>query len=267
MRWCRLILLASRWARRRPAGRGRRCRERERGLRLHLGGDRGGRASRSGSRPKVAATAPAGRRERPDWSAPCSRSAHRGVRRAGARAIVILPSRYDGSSRWRDGGSEWRVAFAADGRATQVEVPEAELAGARAGSRAAAGRAGPGLAGACRHRPRCAGQPARRPELRRRGRSGSSSTARRPTPAAELACTVSGQLLAGASRAWRERSRSAEAEREPWRVWLRSGVPCDGLVAGAAGGADAVRHGHGTARQRRRHRPPPDRRAAMLPHR
>ena len=47
-------------------------------------------------------------------------------RRDGER---YLPSRYDGRSEWRDGGSQWRVAFAADGRATQIEVPADDLAG------------------------------------------------------------------------------------------------------------------------------------------
>ena len=47
-------------------------------------------------------------------------------RRDGER---YLPSRYDGRSAWRDGGSQWRVAFAADGRATQIEVPADDLAG------------------------------------------------------------------------------------------------------------------------------------------
>jgi len=42
-------------------------------------------------------------------------------------------------------------------------------------------------------------------------------------PQAELACTVSIRLLAGASRQWRERSAS-EADREPIRIWLQRGA-------------------------------------------
>ena len=141
-------------------------------------------------------------------------------RREGDR---FLPSRFDGSSRWRDGGSEWRVAFAADGRATQVEVPEADLAarepvpevlqvGPDPASLAltAIVRAAPGS------------------QLDGQSFDGRRSVrvaldCEEADAGADVACTVSGQLLAGASRTWRERSRG-EAEREPWRVWLRSGV-------------------------------------------
>ena len=38
------------------------------------------------------------------------------------------PTAYTGRSEWRDGGSRWRVAFASDGRVSQVEVPPEDLA-------------------------------------------------------------------------------------------------------------------------------------------
>jgi hypothetical protein len=47
-------------------------------------------------------------------------------------------------------------------------------------------------------------------------------------PTTELGCTISGRLLAGASRSWRNRDPS-DAEREPWRVWLRPGLQGQGF--------------------------------------
>ena len=146
-------------------------------------------------------------------------------RRDGER---YLPSRYDGRSEWRDGGSQWRVAFAADGRATQIEVPADDLAGREPVPEAL--RVGPdpaslALAAIARAAP---GHPPGRPELRRPSRGPRRARLRRCGRRDDLACTVSGRLLAGASRAWRERSQG-ETEREPWRVWLRTGVHGDGF--------------------------------------
>jgi Protein of unknown function (DUF3108) len=148
-------------------------------------------------------------------------------RREGER---YLPSLYGGQSRWRDGGSQWRVVFAEDGRATTVEAPaddlgERELVPTelRVGpdpaslALAAIARAAPGI--------RLDGQSF---DGRRATRVELSCDAAPAAGTAELACTISGRLIAGASRRWRERSPS-EAEREPWRVWLREGVHGDGF--------------------------------------
>ena len=146
-------------------------------------------------------------------------------RRDGER---YLPSRYDGRSDWRDGGSQWRVAFAADGRATQIEIPADDLAGREPVPEAL--RVGPDPASLA-----LAAIARAAPGIRLDGQSFDGRRAVRIELACadvdattDLACTVSGRLLAGASRAWRERSQG-EAEREPWRVWLRTGVHGDGF--------------------------------------
>ena len=153
-----------------------------------------------------------------------SRGASEGRREEGRFA----PRRYEGSSEWREGKSAWRVAFGPDGRATSVDVPDADrderepvpvglqvgpdpaslalvaIAAAEPGLRLSAGsfdgRRAIGFSLEC-------GGLAPDP-------SGNGS---------ELACNVSGRLLAGASRRWRERNPNDE-EREPVRVWLRQGV-------------------------------------------
>ena len=150
---CGLILLAFVGMRRRPAGRGRRCREHDRRLRLQLGGARRGPASRSGSRPTAAATAPAGRPARPGWSAPCSRSARRARAEGRREGDRFLPSRYRrpqrvARRRQRSGASPSpptagprRSRCRRTDLAEREPVPEALQVGP-----------GPRLAGACRHR-------------------------------------------------------------------------------------------------------------------
>lgn len=135
------------------------------------------------------------------------------------------PASFTGHSTSRDGSRRWRVAFAADGRATSVDLTSDDLAerdpvpkelqvAPDPGSLAltATHRAEPGLRLAARsfdgrrafgYDLACAGEAAGAP----------------PT---ELACTISTRLLAGASRRWRERPPS-DADREPLRVWLRRG--------------------------------------------
>jgi hypothetical protein len=138
------------------------------------------------------------------------------------------PDHYDGSSAWRDGGSQWRVAFAPDGRATQIDVPADDLAGREPVPEAL--KVGPDPASLALS---AIAQAA--PGARLDGQSFDGRRAVRVELAcadadadADLACTLSGRLLAGASREWRERAQG-QTEREPWRVWLRAGVHGQGL--------------------------------------
>lgn len=138
------------------------------------------------------------------------------------------PERYGGRSNWRDGGSQWRVAFAADGQATQIEVPPDDLAGREPVPEAL--RVSPDPASlALSAIARAA------PGARLDGQSFDGRRAVRieldcaeVQAGTDLACTVSGRLLAGASRERREHTQDA-AEREPWRVWLRTGVHGEGF--------------------------------------
>lgn len=137
----------------------------------------------------------------------------------------FLPMSFDGRSSWRDGGSQWRVAFAADGRATQIEVPAEDRAGREPVPQAL--QIGPDPASlALSAIARAA------PGARLDGQSFDGRRAVRlelacaeAQPSAELPCTISGHLLAGGSH---DRPRH-ESERQPWRVWLREGVHGDGF--------------------------------------
>jgi hypothetical protein len=155
----------------------------------------------------------------------------------GARAgSAFLPREYHGRSRWRDGGGgAWRVVFGGDGRADEVEVPADELAerepvpaalqvgpdpAALALSAIAAVRPGARMAASSFD-----GKRAVRFVLACGGEADGGASAE-PT---EVACTVEGRLVAGASRRWRERSSADAREAEPVRVWLRRGLREDGF--------------------------------------
>lgn len=135
------------------------------------------------------------------------------------------PARFAGRSVWRDGERRWQVEFGPNGRASAIEVPAEDLAerepvphelrvGPDPASLAltAIRRAEPGLRLSAR------GFDGRRVfgfDLACAGASGAP-------PPRELACSVWTELLAGASRRWRDRSRGDGAP-EPVKVWLRRG--------------------------------------------
>ncbi len=140
----------------------------------------------------------------------------------------FLPSRYDGRSAWRDGGSQWRVAFASDGQAVDVQVPAEDVADRDPVPERL--RVGPDPASLA-----LAAIAQAAPGVRLDGHSFDGRRAVRVQlacadvdVAADLACTISGQLLAGGSREWRNRTGD-EPAREPFRVWLRTGVHGDGF--------------------------------------
>ena len=140
----------------------------------------------------------------------------------------FVPTAFGGQSTWRDGGSQWQVAFAPDGRATRVEVPPEDLAEREpvpVELRVAPDPASLALAAIERAAP----------GVRMDGQSFDGRRSVRlelscgePDATAELACTISSRLVAGGSHEWRERTRT-EPPREPVRVWLREGVHGDGF--------------------------------------
>jgi hypothetical protein len=153
-----------------------------------------------------------------------SEGASRGLRQDG----VLRPGDFEGRSAWRDGGGFWRVVFGPDGRAERVEVPPEDVAerepvpeGLRVGPDPAT-LALTALAVA-------------RPQARLSATSFDGKRAVRyalacDAPAggaAELPCTIEAELLAGASRRWRD--RRTQERRPPVRVWLRPGIRDGGL--------------------------------------
>jgi hypothetical protein len=151
-------------------------------------------------------------------------------------AMRPRPEYYQVTSRRRDENDRWAVRFGADGRAIQVDMPleerlEREPVPAAlqvapdplALALAAIGSAGPGakLTGASFDGKRA---------LRLEGACAEDLVALAEAPpggaaAAEegLACSVDGELAAGASRRWKGRSMRDE-DRRPVAVWLGRGI-------------------------------------------
>jgi Protein of unknown function (DUF3108) len=160
----------------------------------------------------------------------------------GARsAAQAMPQRYRAGSTRRDESRSWAVTFDTDGRAIEIELPQQDLADREpvpeelrvapdplALMLGAIGRAAPGvrLTGmsfdgkrAVRYELACAQELAPVPD-------------KPPAAAAAgqdaLACTVDGELAAGASRRWGKRSMRNE-ERDPATVWLARGLAGSGF--------------------------------------
>ncbi|MFO1049297.1 MAG: DUF3108 domain-containing protein [Geminicoccaceae bacterium] len=142
-----------------------------------------------------------------------------------ADGMEYRPTQFAGRSSWRDGERRWRVEFAPNGRAAVVEVPAEDLTerepvphelqiGPDPASLAltAIRRASPGLR-----------LSARSFDGRRAfGFALACAEASGAAPASELACSISTELLAGASLRWREGSRD-DGARHPLTVWLQRG--------------------------------------------
>ena len=149
---------------------------------------------------------------------------------ARGRGGAFLPREYTGRSRWRDGDRAWRVVFSGDGRAAEVEVPADELAerepvppDLRVGPDPAA-LALTAIAAAKPGARMVAGSFDGKRAVRFALACGDAAASDRGGAGpAEIACTVESELLAGASRRWRERSPDAR-EAEPARIRLRQGV-------------------------------------------
>ena len=135
------------------------------------------------------------------------------------------PTRFAGRSSWRDGERRWRVEFAANGRAAIVEVPAEDLTEREPVPREL--QIGPDPASLALTAIRRA-----EPDLRLSARSFDGrrafdfelacSEATAAAAAGELVCSIRSELLAGASRRWREGSRG-DGRRDPVTVWLRRG--------------------------------------------
>jgi hypothetical protein len=152
-------------------------------------------------------------------------------------AMRPVPQYYQVLSRRRDEDDRWAVRFAADGRAVHVDVPIEELLEREpvppalqvapdplALALAAIGAAAPGaqLAGtsfdgkrALRFEVACAHDLVALADAP----PGAAAAAEREA----LACTVDGDLAAGASRRWKGRSMRDD-ERNPVAVWLGRGI-------------------------------------------
>ncbi|MGH6917998.1 MAG: DUF3108 domain-containing protein [Geminicoccaceae bacterium] len=152
-------------------------------------------------------------------------------------ATQHMPHYYDGASRRRDDSSSWAVRFHPDGRAIRVDVPAEDridrepvppaLQVAPDPLALALGAIGAAAPGAQLTGTSFDGRRALRFEVA----CGENLVALADAPpgaaaAAEreaLACTVDGELAAGASRRWKGRSMRDEG-RAPVAVWLGRGV-------------------------------------------
>jgi Protein of unknown function (DUF3108) len=151
-------------------------------------------------------------------------------------AMQAVPEAYQVTSRRRDEEDSWAVRFGSDGRAVHVDVPHEELAEREpvpadmriapdplALTLTAIMAAAPGvqLAGTSYDGKRA---------LRLEGACGEDLVALADPPpgaaAAEqaaLACSLDGELVAGAARRWQGRSMRDD-ERQPIAVWLGRGI-------------------------------------------
>ena len=157
-------------------------------------------------------------------------------------AAEVMPQSYQGGSRRRDDSSSWAVRFGADGRAVEVEVPEEDRVdrepvppalqvapdplglalGAIDAAMPAARFSGTSFDGkrALRFELACADA------LAPLGDAPSGAAAAADDEA--LACTVDGELIAGASRRWQGRTMRDD-DRRPAAVWLGRGIFADGF--------------------------------------
>jgi Protein of unknown function (DUF3108) len=152
-------------------------------------------------------------------------------------AAEVMPQYYEGGSRRRDESSSWAVRFGADGRAIEVEIPEEDLAdrepvppalqvapdplGLALGAIDVAGPAvrfsGTSFDGkrALRFELACADDLMPLADTRPGGAAAVDDET--------LACTVDGDLIAGASRRW-QGCTMRDDDRAPAAVWLGRGI-------------------------------------------
>lgn len=127
---------------------------------------------------------------------------------------------YASSSQWRDGGGTWRVSFAPDTGAAAVEGPPLDTEEREPVPPALRTRPDPASLA-------LAAIKAARPGLAMTATSFDGKRAVRfaltcengMPPADGMLCRIAGELVAGASRRWRDDGKAA-APREPVRVWL-----------------------------------------------
>jgi Protein of unknown function (DUF3108) len=151
-----------------------------------------------------------------------------GTARGRREGNQYLPDAYDGESHWRDGGGIWRVAFGSDGRATEIQLSQAELADREPVP--AAMQVGPDPATLALMAIAAASPGARLEAASFDGKRaiGFELTCAPATAGGELSCSIETRLLAGASRRWRE-SQPQPDERPPVQVWLRPRTDAEGF--------------------------------------
>jgi hypothetical protein len=150
------------------------------------------------------------------------------------RGAAVRPRLYEGRTRRGDEQRAWSIGFAPDGRAVRIDVPPEDLAERepvpgplRVGpdplslALEAIDRAGPGVSADGRS---FDGRRALRLELACGDEAPIQSAASAgPAPEPSLLCLVEGELIAGASRRWKNRDARDE-ERRPARAWLARGL-------------------------------------------
>lgn len=131
-----------------------------------------------------------------------------------------LPRQYASSSQWRDGGGTWRVSFAPDTGVAAVEGPPVDAEEREPVPAALRTRPDPAslaLAALVAARPGVS-MTATSFDGKRAVRFALTCEDGPPSPDGML-CRIAGELLAGASRRWRDEGQ-APGPREPVRVWL-----------------------------------------------
>lgn len=140
-----------------------------------------------------------------------------------------VPRQYASSSQWRDGGGTWRVTFAPDSGVATVDGPPVDTEEREPVPVALRTRPDPAslaLTALMAARPGMS-MTATSFDGKRAVRFALTCESGTPPPDGML-CQIAGEVVAGASRRWRD-DGEAKAPREPVRVWL-----------GRAGGSAAL---------------------------
>jgi Protein of unknown function (DUF3108) len=161
-----------------------------------------------------------------------------GSSEGGLAAMRAVPEYYEVTSRRRDESERWAVRFGADGRVVQVEMAAEELAEREPVPPALQVAPDPlglalGAIGVAAPAARFTGASFDGKRTLRFELACADDLVPLPDPAPgaadeALACTVDGELIAGASRRWRGRTMRDE-ERAPAAVWLGRGIFGDGF--------------------------------------
>jgi hypothetical protein len=144
---------------------------------------------------------------------------------------AVRAEHFRGQSSWRDGAGYWRVSFAADGSATEIELDAATLADREPVPDAL--RRGPDplslMLGAMQAASAGEVLEAESFDGRRAMRYSLACEAERSPirPVAlgaltrdALVCAADGELVAGRSKRWSDRAEAESRDRQPARIWL-----------------------------------------------
>ena len=150
-------------------------------------------------------------------------------------AGAVRAEHFRGQSSWRDGEGYWRVTFAADGSATEIELDEATLTDREPVPEAL--RRGPdplslmllamqaATAGEVLEGQSFDGRRAMRYSLACAAEKSPIQPVALGTASRDaLVCAAAGELVAGRSKRWSNRAEERRPDREPARIWLVPGV-------------------------------------------